>query len=151
VPLYLLDTNVLIDVTGKKKSAAFINKLLDDGPIQLATSVLCLAEFAVGAGRVEEKFIRDWLQSGDLEVLFLDSSELVFAAGNLRKRNGFTMPDALILATALKAKAHLLTQDREFLKRAKIFIAATDPTAPQGMEKLIASEGKISLKWNDPP
>lgn len=126
--LYLLDTNILIDVAGKKKSAPFFNQLLDNGPFQLSTSVLCLAEFSAGAGRIDEKFIRDWLKSGELEVLFLDSPELALAGGNLRKRNDLTLPDALILATALKVRAHLLTQDREFLKKAKAFIAATDPT-----------------------
>jgi predicted nucleic acid-binding protein len=129
VPLYLLDTNILIDVAGKKKTAPYFNKLLDQGGIQLATSVLCLAEFSAGAGKIEESFLKSWLKSGELEVLFLDSSELAFAAGNLRKRNELTLPDALILATALKARAHLLTQDQGFLKKAKAFIAATDPTA----------------------
>ena len=127
MPLYLLDTNILIDVTGKKKTAPFFNKLLDQGGVHLATSVLCLAEFSAGAGKMEEKFIKDWLESGELEVLFLDSWELALAGGNLRKRNDLTLPDALILATALKVRAHLLTQDLEFLKKAKGFIAATDP------------------------
>jgi predicted nucleic acid-binding protein len=129
VSLYLLDTNILIDVAGKKKTAPFFNELLNQGGVQLSTSVLCLAEFSAGAGRVEENFIKNWLQTGELEVLYLDSWELALAGGNLRKRKEFTLPDALILATALKARAHLLTQDRDFLKKAKGFIAATDPSA----------------------
>jgi len=124
---YLLDTNILIDLAGEKKSSPFFNQLIEGDRFQLSTSLLCLAEFAAGAGKREELFIKNWIESGELEILYLDSPEIAFAAGCLRKRNSLKLPDALILATALQWRAHLLTQDQAFLQRARTFISVTNP------------------------
>ena len=125
--LYLLDTNILIDLAGERHSSRFFERLLGDPQARLATSVLCVAEFMAGANKKEEGFLKEWIQSGELEVFYLDSAEDAFAAGNLRKRNSLNLPDALILTSALRTRAHLLTHDELFLKKAKELVAASDP------------------------
>ena len=54
-----------------------------------------------GAAASEGKFLKNWIKSGELEVFYIDTLEEGVAAGNLRKRNGIPLPDALILASAL--------------------------------------------------
>lgn len=125
--LYLLDTNILIDLAGKKASRAFFETLLEEAQVRLTTSILCIAEYMAGAAKKEEGFLKDWIKSGELEVLFLDSVEDAIAAGNLRKRHSLGLPDALILASALRARAHLLTHDEVFLNKVKVFLPASDP------------------------
>lgn len=127
MPLYLLDTNILIDLAGPRISGAFFEEILEEPELQLATSILCVAEFMAGAGVREEKFLKEWIQRDELEVFSLDSMEDAIKAGSLRKKHSITLPDALILATALRFKAHLLTHDQPFLKKAKALILASDP------------------------
>ncbi len=130
--LYLLDTNILIDLAGKRDSHPFFERLMEDPHLRLATSILCIAEYMAGASSKEEHFLKNWIKSGELEVFYLDSIEDAMAAGNLRKRNAMNLPDALILVSALRTRAHLLTHDEIFLKKAKVFIPATDPMGSYG-------------------
>ena len=127
--LYLLDTNVLIDLAGEKHSSPFFEGILSEPDARLGTSILCLAEFMAGAGLKEEKFLRRWLDAGELEILCLDAVEDAFLAGDLRKKQGMLLPDALILASAIRLRAHLLTHDGILLKTAKKYISVRDPLA----------------------
>ncbi|MBI3541622.1 MAG: PIN domain-containing protein [Deltaproteobacteria bacterium] len=127
--LYLLDTNILIDLEGAKASRPFFDDLLERESLRLGTSILCIAEFMSGARSPEGRFLRSWLKSGELEVLYLDALEIALQAAHFRKMNGFNLPDALILSTALHYKAHLLTHDIAFLKKASHFVSVSDPVS----------------------
>lgn len=124
---YLLDTNILIDLAGPKLSHLFFDQALEEKTLRLGTSILCAAEFFTGANAKESKFLKDWIETGELELVYLDSLEDAVEAGIIRKKHSLSMPDALILASCLRAKAHLLTHDDVFLKKAKKLIAATNP------------------------
>ena len=132
MPFYLLDTNILIDLAGEKSSKTFFEGLLEDPGVRLGTSILSIAEFAAGAGPQEEKFLKDWLQTEELEVICLDTVEDAFRAGELRRKHSLTLADALILASAVRERAHLLTHDEIFLKKAKTVIRVTDPLRAAG-------------------
>lgn len=127
--MHLLDTNILIDLAGERKSAPFFESLLNESNLQLGTSILCLAEFAAGAAPREEKFLRDWIRSRELEVIFLDAVEDAFEAGAMRMKQNLSLPDALILASAIRVGAHFITHDGTLLKKAKTFLKASDPFA----------------------
>ncbi|MCC6271983.1 MAG: PIN domain-containing protein [Deltaproteobacteria bacterium] len=117
----------MIDLCGEKVSREFFERVMEEPQLRLATSILCVAEFMAGAAAAEEKFLKNWIKSGELEVCYIETLEEGTAAGNLRKRNGIPLPDALILASALRIRAHLLTHDEEFLKKAEMFLPVTDP------------------------
>lgn len=125
--LYLIDTNILIDLAGKRQSAPFFDRLIDEPGLRLSTHILCVAEYMAGASSHEETFLNKWLESGELEVIYLDAIDDGMRAGKWRKQYSLTLPDALILASAARFKAHLLTNDDTFLKKANILLAATDP------------------------
>ncbi len=127
MPLYLLDTNILIDLSGPRRSRRFFERVLEEPAARLATSILCAAEYAAGAGGREEDFLKDLIKAGELEILPLDAVEDAFRAGHLRRKDSLGLPDALILTTALRHNAHLLTHDSEFLKKARSFVTASDP------------------------
>ena len=129
MPFYLLDTNILIDLAGARHSHRFFDEILDEPGLRVGTSVLCVAEYMAGAGVKEGKFLKDWITADELEVLYLDSVEDAYRAAEFRKRQSLTLPDALILASALRTRAHLLTNDQLLLKKARSFIRVSDPLA----------------------
>lgn len=130
--LYLLDTNVLIDLAGARESGPFFGGAIGRGDNRFGTSILCVAEFLAGARVREEKFLLEWIGSEELEIFFLDSVEGAKKAASIRKTHKLALPDALILATAARSGAVLLTHDRTFLDTANIFVKGIDPFGPQG-------------------
>jgi predicted nucleic acid-binding protein len=125
--LYFLDTNVLIDLSSARKTRPFFERLLETGRLRLGTSLLCLAEYFAGAGPDEDRFLKNWIATGELEVFFLDSMEDAVHAAELRRKRSLLMPDALILASAVRHRAHLLTHDANLLRQASALIPSTDP------------------------
>jgi predicted nucleic acid-binding protein len=124
---YFLDTNILIDLIGKKQSRFFLERALNEAGTKLGTSILSVAEFMVGAHAKERDLLEMFLDSEEIEVVPLDSVDLAKNAARLRKEHFLTLPDALILASAIRQEAHLLTHDTDLLKKAKRFLKATDP------------------------
>ncbi len=125
--LYFLDTNVLIDLSGEKQSRSFFEKIVDISETRLASTIICISEFIAGAKASEIKFLKGWIQSGELEIFFLNSMELAFQAAEIRKRDLLALPDSLILASVIQVKGHLLTHDKTFLEKAKKYVSASDP------------------------
>lgn len=124
---YFLDTNILIDLVGEKQSAVFFSEQLSL-ETQLATGIICLTEFLVKASKREEQVILQLIEADELEVCYFDDLATAHSAARLRKETGLKMPDALILAMAIKLKAHLLTCDQNLLKKSRGLLRATDPT-----------------------
>ena len=127
MPFYLLDTNLLIDLAGPRGSAPFFDRVLNEENVRLGTSILCVAEFMAGAGKRDGKFLLDWIETDELQVVYLDTVDDALRAGDMRRKRGCSLPDALILASALRAKAHLLTHDETLLKRCRDLLPVTDP------------------------
>ena len=127
VTLYLLDTNILIDLAGQKSSRSFFDSLLSERGLRFGTSILCVAEFLSGAQAKEERFLKNWISAGELEVIYLDSVEDAVHAAEFRRKHLLTLPDTLILASAIRTRAHLLTHDKALLNKARTFLPASDP------------------------
>ncbi|MBI4224462.1 MAG: PIN domain-containing protein [Deltaproteobacteria bacterium] len=125
--LYLLDTNILIDLAGARKSRPFFDRLLGGSPVRLATHILCVAEFYAGAKGWEIKFLEDWVRQDGLEIIYLDSLQDAVKAGQLRKKHALTIADAIILSSAVRIRGHLLTKDADLLKKAKQLLEVSDP------------------------
>ena len=68
MPLYLLDTNILIDLAGEKISRPFFEDNIPKPGFGLSTSILCMAEYMAGANSKEEKFLKNWIKSGEGDV-----------------------------------------------------------------------------------
>ncbi len=125
--VYFLDTNILIDWVGEKQSADFFREHLSI-ETQLATGIVCLTEFLVKASKHEEQLILKLIESEELEVCYFDDLEIAKSAAKLRKEVGVKLPDALILAMAIRLEAHLLTCDQNLLKKSRGLLKASDPT-----------------------
>ncbi|MBI4125137.1 MAG: PIN domain-containing protein [Deltaproteobacteria bacterium] len=125
--LYLLDTNILIDLAGAKRSRPFFDGILGASPFRLATHILCVAEFYAGGKEREVKFLEEWVRQDGLEIIYLDSLQDAAKAGRLRKKNALTIADALILSSTARIRGHLLTHDADLLKKAKQLLEVSDP------------------------
>lgn len=123
---YLLDTNILIDFVGPKKSATFFAKHLASDT-QLGTSVVCITEFLVRATKAEEYSIIGLVEAGELVIHYFDDLNLSRATAALRRDHKIKLPDALILATALETGSHLLTGDLDLLTKARKIVPAKNP------------------------
>jgi len=93
----------------------------------LVTSILCVAEFFGGARTLEASFLKNWIQSDELDLLYVDSVEDAIRAWEIRKRYRLTLPDSLILAAAKRHRASFLTHDHDFLNKARHVVRAQDP------------------------
>lgn len=125
--LYILDTNILIDLAGAKRSRRFFDQRLTDPQLRLATPILCVAEFYAGAGKREARFLENWIEQEGLEIIYLDSLQDAVKAGQLRKKHALMIADAIILASTLRVRGHLLTHDGEMLKKSRPLLEASDP------------------------
>jgi len=126
VPLYLLDTNVLIDLTSEKKTFDFFEDLPKENLV-LATSLICVAEFTAGGHIKENQALKGLLQSGELITLAFQELEEAYSAGELKYKMALPLPDSVILATAIQHHAHLLTGDKILFTKAKQYIPVTNP------------------------
>jgi predicted nucleic acid-binding protein len=124
---YLLDTNILIDIATSQKSAAYFQNLIAKPQVRLVTHVLCIAEFLTGATSYEEKFLKNWIKSQELEVCYLDSLEETYLIPEIRSKTKLPLPDSLILASVMKNQAILVTHDQSFLKKAQKMGQVLDP------------------------
>lgn len=127
MPAYLLDTNILIDLAGARRSRAFFQSALQQSDTRILTSILCVAEYLAGASAAEERFLRQWLASGELQIVYLDELLDAERAAQLRKRYGLALPDALIVAGAIRVEGRLLTHDALLLQKARKEVAVSDP------------------------
>lgn len=112
----LVDTSVLVDYFSGRASPEtdLLDRLLEDGPAP-ATAPIILQEFLQGLADGDVKAGRDYLQrfiaipAPDYEI-----HERAAALHRTLRAAGFTVgtADALIVATAERARVPLLTSDR---------------------------------------
>lgn len=125
--LYLLDTNILIDIYSARKSQTFIHKIVNESQSRLGISIITLAEFFAGGGTSEHGLLKRWLGSGELSVHLLDDIAIAMSAGVLKQKENLLFADALILAHAISLKACLVSNDIDFCKKAKRHVKTVNP------------------------
>jgi predicted nucleic acid-binding protein len=120
-----LDTNIFIDVKNKESDHESSKKILDwidSGALKCAISTVLVAEMCAGyhaAGELSEKddFLTHLISSQNYEIIEL-SAGLADAAGRIRAATELRLPDAIIVASALKGGAECLISNDLSLKKA---------------------------------
>lgn len=107
----VVDTDVLIEyLRGRPKAVEYLHTLDAD----LLLSSLTVAELFAGARESEEEALHTMLRA--FEIVVVDAA-IAEAAGRLRRRygpsHGVGLPDAVIAATAMAARARLATFNRK--------------------------------------
>jgi predicted nucleic acid-binding protein len=114
---YLIDTNVVIDYLGNKISnegLQFMNTVVDAIPnISVITKIEVL-----GFNTTDEQYqiLTDFM---DDAIIFELTEEVADLCIGLRKTYKSKLPDAIIAATALAAKATLITRNTSDFKNIK--------------------------------
>jgi predicted nucleic acid-binding protein len=114
---YLIDTNVVIDYLGNKisnKGMQFMNTVVDAIPnISVITKIEVL-----GFNTTDEQYqiLTDFM---DDAIVFELTEEVADLCIGLRKKYKSKLPDAIIAATALAAKATLITRNTSDFKNIK--------------------------------
>jgi len=124
-----LDTNVFVGVLNKEPASADSTKILDridSGSLGCVVSTLVIAEMCAGyhmAGQTEEKddFLTHLEASQSYEIVDL-STGVADQAGRIKAETGLKLPDAIVVASAMKGGAELLVSNDGSLKRAAKFI-----------------------------
>jgi len=120
-----LDTNIFIEVKNKEPDHEYSKKVLDwidSGALRCVISTVLVAEMCAGyhaAGELDEKddFLTHIISSQDYDVIEL-SAGLADEAGRIRAASELRLPDAIIVASALKGGAECLISNDLFLKKA---------------------------------
>ena len=124
-----LDTNIFIDVKNKEPDHEFSKDVLDridSGELKCAISTVLIAEMCAGyhsAGELKEKedFLTHIIASQNYEIVPLSVS-LADEAGRIRASTELRLPDAIVVASALKGGAECLISNDLSLKKAAEFI-----------------------------
>ncbi len=126
MPFFHLDTNIIIDLVLAKRTLIYFK---ESGTIEsdLATSLVCVAEFLTGANSQEKRTLRQWIDSNELAIIGFSSFKEAQLTADIRRKTGLRLPDAIILSTAIQEKAHLLTNDQLLLDKAQDYISVTNP------------------------
>jgi uncharacterized protein len=120
-----LDTNIFIEVKNKEHDHKFSKKILDwidSGTLRCIISTVLVAEMCAGyhaAGELDEKddFLVHIISSQDYEIMEL-SAGLADEAGRIRAASELRLPDAIIVASALRGGAECLISNDLLLKKA---------------------------------
>jgi len=129
-----IDTNVFIDVKNKEPSYSFSKQVLDwidEGRVKGVVSTVVIAEMCAGYHETKElrekdDFLTHLLSSPNYEVVEV-SAGVADEAGRIRAITGLRLPDALIVASALKRRGKHLVSNDASLKRANEFINVLTP------------------------
>jgi predicted nucleic acid-binding protein len=132
----VLDTNIFLNVINQEEpffsdSSALLD-LVDDGRFFSVVSTISVAELSVGYYAAGDeaglrRFLLHLLSSENYQLVDVDSN-VAELAGKIRNETGLRLPDALIIASGLKAGAdHVVTGDEEF-KRAEKILKSVSPS-----------------------
>ena len=124
-----IDTNIFVDVLNKESLSASSKEILDRidaGSLNGVVSTVVIAEMCAGyhlAGQTKEKddFLTHVQGSQNYEIVEL-SVGVADQAGMIKAATGLKLPDAIIVASALKGAAECLITNDESLKKAEKFI-----------------------------
>ena len=132
----VLDTNIFLNVINQEEpffsdSRALLD-LVDDGRLFGVVSTISVAELSVGYYAAGDeaglrRFLLHLLSSENYQLVDVDSN-VAELAGKIRTETGLRLPDALIIASGLKAGAdRVVTGDEEF-KRAEKILKSVSPS-----------------------
>lgn len=129
-----LDTNIYIGVKNKEPDHKFSSKVLDwidSGALKCVISTVLIAEMCAGyhaAGETDEKddFLTHLISSQNYEIVEL-SVGLADEAGKIKTATDLRLPDAIIVASALKGGAEYLISNDASLKKASESIRVMTP------------------------
>ena len=119
-----IDTNIFISVVNKEKGYAQSTKKvldwIDEGKIKGIVSTIVLAEICSGYDTTQQQeskkerddFLAHVLGSSNYEIADV-TVPVALDGGNLRSKEGFKLPDALIIASALRYGAEYLISNDE--------------------------------------
>jgi len=139
-----LDTNIYIGVKNKEPDHKFSNKILDwidSGALKCIISTVLVAEMCAGyhsAGEIDEKddFLTHLVSSQNYDIVEL-SVGLADEAGKIKATTDLRLPDAIIVASAVKGGAECLISNDASLKKALQSIRVMTP------EEFVREQSKI--------
>jgi len=117
-----LDTNVFVAVMNKEEDGKYCEAILDaidDGKLDGIVPTLVLAEVLVGYYKNKEFKLADRFLAciaRSFKVVSLDI-EISKSSAKLRSEYGMRLPDAIVVATALKFADCLITKDEELVRK----------------------------------
>lgn len=135
VPRVVIDTNVFLSARDASEPGhAAARKLLetvDDGKVRAIVSVVTIAELRAGfeAAQVPAlwtPFLSHLRASPSCTIEPADEA-IALTAGELRSDTGLRLPDALILATALRRGADCVATEDQPLLRARVPVVVKRP------------------------
>ena len=120
-----VDTNVYIGIKNKEPGHEFSSKILDwvdSGALRCVVSTVLVAEICAGyhaAGEENEKddFLSHLVSSQNYDIMEL-SVGLADDAGKIKATTDLRLPDAIIVASAIKGGAEFLVSNDSSLKKA---------------------------------
>jgi len=124
-----LDTNIFVGVINKERHSSSSKEVLDridSGSLRCAVSTVVVAEVCTGyhmAGEIEDKddFLAHLQASQNYDVVEL-SLGVADQAGRIKAETGLKLPDAIVVASAIKAGSEFLITNDESLKKARRFV-----------------------------
>jgi predicted nucleic acid-binding protein len=132
----VLDTNIFLNVINQEEpffsdSSALLD-LVDDGRFFGVVSTISVAELSVGYYAAGDeaglrRFLLHILSSENYQLVDVDSN-VAELAGKIRTETGLRLPDALIIASGLKAGADSVVTGDEELKRAEKILKSVSPS-----------------------
>lgn len=113
-----IDTNIFISVINKEAGYDKAKKILDwidEGKIRGIVSTIVLAEIcsgyeATGDSKEKDDFLAHIIGSANYEIADV-TVPVALDAGSLHSRKGFKLPDALIVASALRHSGKFLVSN----------------------------------------
>ena len=124
-----VDTNIFVGVLNRESLSASSKEILDridSGSLDCVVSTVVIAEMCAGyhlAGQAREKddFLTHLQGSQNYDIVELSGS-IADQAGRIKATTGLKLPDAIIVASAVKGEAECLITNDESLKKAEKFI-----------------------------
>ena len=124
-----VDTNIFVGVINKEprsSSSKEVLDMIDSGSLRCAVSTVVIAEVCTGyhmAGETDEKedFLAHLQSSQNYDVVEL-SVGVADQAGKIKAETGMKLPDAIIVASAMRGGAECLITNDESLKKAARYL-----------------------------
>jgi len=132
----VLDTNIFLNVINREEpffsDSRAILDLVDDGRLFGIVSTISVAELSVGYYATGDevglrRFLLHLLSSENYQLVDVDS-RVAELAGKIRNETGLRLPDALIIASGLKAEADCVITSDEELKKAEKTLKSVTPS-----------------------
>ena len=116
----LLDTNIIIDWYTNGPSVSFLEEKINQGGVELSTSIICAIEFLFKAKEKEQKSFNSIISKKEIILYGLGGIDSANAIADICQRTGLKTRDAIILHAALTNNCVLITRDKEFYQKGRV-------------------------------